>query len=209
MVLSITRPCLWIMTKIYHSEFNHVKNEKDECVLVPGTTPLPDDDSCRNGEDYWYERTPYRLIAYSSCENGERPDRGARHVCPGFKSHGGFFWLFILVIPFGFTALVAYYYYRRSGMARGYASLRLNAALSYVADPPSQDNPVTWRYRTIIPGRQWHHGYFSISPLVLDWGRRHCNGMGGITRSKPRLPSSERISGSASRRRCTDPSIRG
>jgi hypothetical protein len=65
------------------SEFNYVKNSADECVLVPGTIPLPDDSSCKNGEDYWYERTAYRLIPYSSCMGGIRLDRGARHVCYG------------------------------------------------------------------------------------------------------------------------------
>lgn len=101
------------------SEFNYAKNSAGECVLVPGTTPLPDDDSCRDGGDYWYERTAYRKIPYSSCEDGERPDRGARHLCPGIKAHGAFFWLFVIVVPFAFTALVAYWYYRRSGLARG------------------------------------------------------------------------------------------
>lgn len=105
------------------SEFNYVKNANDECVLVPGTTPLADDDSCRNDEDYWYSRTPYRKIPYSSCEGGERPDRGAQHDCPGFKAHGAFFWWFIIMIPFTFTALVGYWYYRRSGLARGYVFL--------------------------------------------------------------------------------------
>lgn len=105
---------------IYSSEFNHVKNSADQCVLVPGTTPLPDDDSCKDDEEYWYERTAYRLIPYSSCAGGKRLDRGAEHQCPGFKAHGTFFWLFVLLIPFGFTALVGYYYYRRSGLARGY-----------------------------------------------------------------------------------------
>lgn len=101
------------------SEFNHVKNSNDECVLVQGTTSLPNDESCKNGEQYWYERTAYRLIPYSSCVDGMRLDRGARHVCPGFGAHGVLFWLFIILIPFAFTALVAYYYYRRSGLARG------------------------------------------------------------------------------------------
>lgn len=31
------------------------------------------------------------------------------------------FWLFVLFLPFGFTGLVGYYYYRRGGHARGYA----------------------------------------------------------------------------------------
>jgi hypothetical protein len=94
-------------------------------VLVPGTQPLPDDTSCENGAEYWYERTAYRIIPYSTCEGNYRPDRGTAHVCPGLKSKGPKFWLFILLLPFGFTALVAYYYYRRGGYARGYVSLPL------------------------------------------------------------------------------------
>jgi len=109
-------PC----TKVdFECEFNYIKNDNDECVLVPGTTPLPDDDSCTNGDSFWYERTPYRLIPYSSCEDGERPDRGKQHVCPGFGSKSGWFWMFMILIPFAFTALVGYYYYHRSGLARG------------------------------------------------------------------------------------------
>jgi hypothetical protein len=41
------------------------------------------------------------------------------HVCPGFGAHGTFFWLFVILIPFAFTALVGYCYYRRSGLAQG------------------------------------------------------------------------------------------
>ncbi|KAJ3513798.1 hypothetical protein NLJ89_g2750 [Agrocybe chaxingu] len=103
----------------FECEFNYVKNANDECVLVEGTTPRPNDDSCKNGEEFWYERTPYRLIPYSTCVDGFRPDRGGEHRCPGFKSKGTVFWLFMLILPFGFTAMVAYYYYRKSGMARG------------------------------------------------------------------------------------------
>ncbi|RDB27786.1 Vacuolar protein sorting/targeting protein 10 [Hypsizygus marmoreus] len=118
----------------FECEFNHVKNSADECVLVSGTTPLPDDSSCKNGEEYWYERTAYRLIPYSSCEEGLRLDRGARHICPGFKSHGAFFWLFVLMIPFAFTALVGYYYYRRSGLARGTIRLPGDARPAFGGD---------------------------------------------------------------------------
>ncbi|KXN90322.1 Vacuolar protein sorting/targeting protein 10 [Leucoagaricus sp. SymC.cos] len=83
----------------FECEFNHVRNAEGECVLVPGTQSLPDDTSCQNG-DY-------------------RPDHGKAHVCPGFKSKGPLFWLFMLLLPFGFTALAGYYYYRRGGHARG------------------------------------------------------------------------------------------
>ncbi|KAF8989462.1 vacuolar protein sorting/targeting protein 10 [Cyathus striatus] len=91
----------------------------DACVLVPGTTPLPNDESCKDDEDYWYERTPYRKNPISSCEDGNRIDRGPAHQCPGLRSKGTWFWMFMLLIPFGFTALVGYYYYRRSGLAKG------------------------------------------------------------------------------------------
>ncbi|PPQ80721.1 hypothetical protein CVT25_001841 [Psilocybe cyanescens] len=122
-------------TKVdFECEFNHVKDANDDCVLVPGTTPLPDDDSCSNGEDVWYERTPYRKIPYSSCVDGFRPDRGPEHVCPGFKSKTGWFWFFMLLLPFGFTAMVAYYYYRRSGMARGTIRLPGEARPAYGGD---------------------------------------------------------------------------
>ena len=48
-----------------HSEFNYMRNDAGECVLVPGTQPLSDDDSvCRAGDEYWYERTAYRKIPY-------------------------------------------------------------------------------------------------------------------------------------------------
>ena len=101
------------------SEFNHVRNIEGKCMLVEGTQPLPDDDSCRSGAQYWYERTPYRRIPHSSCEDGERPDRGRRHLCPGVAAHGALFWLFVLLVPFAFTTLVAMWYYKRSGLATG------------------------------------------------------------------------------------------
>lgn len=90
-------------------------------MLVPGAVALPDDPDaqCRDGDDYWYERTAYRKIPYSTCENGERPDRGKQHVCPGIKAHGAAFWIFVVIIPFAFTSLVGYWYYRRMGLARG------------------------------------------------------------------------------------------
>lgn len=103
------------------SEFNYVRNTLGDCELVPGTEPLAADvhDQCKNGEEFWYERTAYRVIPYSSCEDGYRQDRGNEHRCPGLGHRSVLFWLFMLFIPFGFTALVAYYYYRRSGLARG------------------------------------------------------------------------------------------
>ncbi|THH04806.1 hypothetical protein EW145_g5251 [Phellinidium pouzarii] len=103
----------------FECEFNHIRNAAGDCVLAFGASPLPNDETCPYGEDYWYERTPYRKITYSSCEEGDRPDRGARHTCPGIKGHGFFFWLFVLFVPVTMAGLVGYWIYRRSGLARG------------------------------------------------------------------------------------------
>lgn len=104
----------------FYSEFNHVRNSAGECTLVDGATPLPNDDHCEDGQDFWYERTPYRKIPYSSCYGGIRPDRGAAHICPGIKGHSAMFWFIFLVLPFMFTGLVGYWYYRRGGFGGGY-----------------------------------------------------------------------------------------
>lgn len=101
------------------SEFNHERNSAGECVLVQGAQPLPNDDSCVDGQDFWYERTPYRKIPYSTCEGGTRPDHGAAHICPGIKGHSFMFWMTFLALPFAFTGLVGYYFYRRGGFGRG------------------------------------------------------------------------------------------
>ena len=91
-------------------------------MLIPGTSTLPDDKICKVGAEYWYERTPYRQILYIrlfTCEEGDRPDCGKAHSCPGFSSKGFLFWSFILSLPFGFTGLVNDHYFRRIGMVRG------------------------------------------------------------------------------------------
>ena len=103
----------------YHSEFNHVPNDNGDCVLVAGATPLPNDETCSYGDDFWFDRTAYRKIPYSTCEGGERLDRGDAHLCPGVKGHGFFFWLFVLFIPTAIASLVGYWVYKRSGFARG------------------------------------------------------------------------------------------
>ncbi|KAG1846680.1 Oligoxyloglucan reducing end-specific cellobiohydrolase [Suillus tomentosus] len=103
----------------FECEFNYVHNAEGQCVLVPGMTARPPDDSCRNGEDYWYEPTAYRKVDYSSCEGGDRIDRGTRHLCPGINGHSAIFWMMVILFPFAITALVAWWWYSKSGMARG------------------------------------------------------------------------------------------
>ncbi|CAK5273809.1 unnamed protein product [Mycena citricolor] len=118
----IEKNCVCVRSD-FECEFNYFKDEHDNCVLAPGTTPLPDDDSCRNGEEYWYERTPYRKISYSSCEGGDRPDRGPEHRCPGIAGHSFFFWFFVFLFPIAFATTVGLWYYKSRGLARG--SIRL------------------------------------------------------------------------------------
>ena len=86
---------------------------------VPGTLPLPNDDSCRNNEEYWYERTAYRKVTHSSCEGGDRPDRGTRHICPGISGHSPLFWTMVFLFPFAITGVVAWWWYKKSGLAGG------------------------------------------------------------------------------------------
>jgi photosystem II stability/assembly factor-like uncharacterized protein len=103
----------------FECEFNYVKNDEGQCVPVPGAPPLPNDDSCRGYEEYWYERTAYRKVTHSSCEGGDRLDRGTQHLCPGFGGHSALFWTMVFLFPFAITALVAWWWYKKSGLARG------------------------------------------------------------------------------------------
>ncbi|KAJ7493393.1 vacuolar protein sorting/targeting protein 10 [Mycena galericulata] len=156
----------------FECEFNYYKNDDDECVLAAGTTPLANDDSCRSDDDYWYERTAYRKISFSTCEGGERPDRGERHQCPGFAGHSGFFWFMVILFPIIFVALVAYWYYNNSGLARGTIRLpgdgtpafggRASGAIDTIASVPwflIGITGIAWewatsRFRTRFPNRR-------------------------------------------------------
>jgi hypothetical protein len=108
------------------------------------------EEQCTGWEPYWYERTAYRKIPYSSCE-GEgdvRIDRGKRHACPGNLSAGGgrgfFFWLFVLVLPFAMAGFAGWWFLNHGGRQRG--SIRLgehrafggsSGAISTLASVPS------------------------------------------------------------------------
>ena len=55
-------------------------------MLVEGASALALDtteEQCDGFTSTWYERTAYRKIPYSSCEGGERPDRGKPIRAPG------------------------------------------------------------------------------------------------------------------------------
>ncbi|THH18916.1 hypothetical protein EW146_g2149 [Bondarzewia mesenterica] len=157
----------------FECEFNHVRNADGKCVLSEGRSPLPPDDSCHNGEDYWYERTAYRKIPYSSCEDGITPHQGKRHLCPGIRAHGPFFWLFVLMVPFAFTALVAYWYYRKSGLARGMIRLPGDSRPAFRTDSGVLDTlaSVPW-YIVGITGIAWEAASSSVRSFFLSFRSR-------------------------------------
>ncbi|KAJ3714865.1 vacuolar protein sorting/targeting protein 10 [Lentinula guzmanii] len=159
----------------FECEFNYIKNANDECVLAPGTTPLLNDETCRAGEEFWYERTPYRKISYSSCDGGHRPDRGKPHPCPGFKHHSGWFWWFVTLISFGLAGLVGLYFYRRSGVARGNirlpTDLRSNRALEGDSGILSTLASVPW-FLVGLAGIAWEYVASNVESLSNSFRNR-------------------------------------
>jgi len=109
------------MNLLTGSEFNHFRGESGKCELVPDATTLSIDtmeEQCDGFTSTWYERTAYRKIPYSSCEGGERPDRGKAHACPGLVGGGGLsglFWLSIAILPFALAGLAGYWWYHKAG----------------------------------------------------------------------------------------------
>jgi Sortilin, neurotensin receptor 3, C-terminal len=109
------------------SEFNHVRDSAGKCVLVPGAVSLSSENTCIGDDEFWYERTAYRKISKSLCENGNRLDQGTAHHCHGhwFKTFVSRFWWTFITLPVGIIALLAVWYYRRRGPRRGYVLLPL------------------------------------------------------------------------------------
>ncbi|KAF8169150.1 Oligoxyloglucan reducing end-specific cellobiohydrolase [Mycena galopus ATCC 62051] len=109
----VVRACTCVKSD-FECEFNYYKNAEDECVLVPGTSSLPNEEICEDDAEYWYERTAYRKIAFSSCEDGERLDQGPSHPCLRYRNyHSGFSWLFVF-IPLSLAAVGGYWYCRHA-----------------------------------------------------------------------------------------------
>ncbi|KAJ7446295.1 Oligoxyloglucan reducing end-specific cellobiohydrolase [Mycena latifolia] len=133
---TIIRNCACTNTD-FECEFNYYKNETNECVLIPGATPLPNDDSCADGEEYWYERTGYRRISWSTCVGGENLDRGIRHRCPsnGGAQQGGYYLWFLAAV--GLTILVLFVTYW------GYTSCSAPRSIQLPEDNSTTDTSTT------------------------------------------------------------------
>lgn len=97
----------------FECEFNHRRNSAGECQLIEGAAQRMGgevEEQCVGLEPYWYERTAYRKIPYSSCvgDAESRLDLGKRHECPGLVGGGRatsfFFWFLMALIPVGVAA---------------------------------------------------------------------------------------------------------
>jgi hypothetical protein len=103
------------------SEFNYYRDKSGRCVLVEGAAALTLDTSEEQCDGYttsWYERTAYRKIPYSSCEGGERPDRGKQHACPGLIGGGGLgglFWGSVAILPFACAGVAGWWWFTKGG----------------------------------------------------------------------------------------------
>lgn len=128
--------------KDFECEFNHYKSESGECVLVDGAQALStlstEQEQCVGGAEFWYERTNVRKIPYSTCEGGDRPDRGAQHVCVNTASasrHGFFWWLLVLLIPFVLAGAFAWWLWQNK--ERGQIRLSEHRAFGGATGPLS------------------------------------------------------------------------
>lgn len=100
------------------SEFNHVRNDRGECVLVDGAKPLASEEMCSWDDTYWYERTAYRKSPHSKCEGGQRLDHGTRHLCSHRRGHGFFYWTSVIIAPFFAAGLFAIWWTQKQTGAR-------------------------------------------------------------------------------------------
>lgn len=111
----------------FECEFNHYRDAATgRCVLYPNTSPLPADVDAQcdahapDYDGYWYERTSVRRVPFSSCEGGDRPDRGTRHRCPRSAHHGVLGSFFGLVAVGAVIAAAYAFWTKRTG---GYIAL--------------------------------------------------------------------------------------
>ncbi|WVO13483.1 hypothetical protein L204_101103 [Cryptococcus depauperatus] len=136
----------------FECEFNYRRDASGNCVLVQSASPLSintQEEQCDGYTEFWYERTAYRKIPYSSCEGGERPDRGKRHDCPGLfiggARWGALFWGPVVILPFTIAGLAAYWYIQQGGRTgairlgdhRAFGGNGASGALAVLASVPT------------------------------------------------------------------------
>ncbi|ORZ10539.1 hypothetical protein BCR42DRAFT_469972 [Absidia repens] len=107
----------------YECDFNFVRNENNECVLVPGFQPVVPE--CDGSVDFVYTSTGYRKIAASTCQGGRELDKEGDQIrCPGRGS--GTHWTVYLFAPvFGAAIVFGCLRYRHVFRHQGFGSIRL------------------------------------------------------------------------------------
>lgn len=103
----------------FECEFNYRRDPSThKCVLIDGAQPLAVDEGkgqCARNQNFWFDRTEYRKIPYSSCEGGQQLDQGARHTCPSAGGHGFIWWGTVVVAPVILAGLLGFWWMRRRG----------------------------------------------------------------------------------------------
>lgn len=113
----IQRNCL-CSEEDFECDFNYRRDPNThKCVLVEGAKPLKNDESiCSWNQSFWYDRTEFRKIPYSSCDGGIQLDQGAQHICPASQSHGFFWWSTVVVAPALLCGLGGFWWMRRRAL---------------------------------------------------------------------------------------------
>ncbi|ORX42516.1 Oligoxyloglucan reducing end-specific cellobiohydrolase [Hesseltinella vesiculosa] len=109
----------------FECDFNFVRNEKNQCVLVPGYEPVVPE--CDGTVDYVYYPSGYRKTAASSCQGGTEMDKQGDMIrCPG-RPGGGSSWAWFIFGPLiGASAVFACVRYRHVLRAHSrFGSIRL------------------------------------------------------------------------------------
>ena len=161
----------------FECEFNHYRDNSGKCVLVEGATALSamssEEEQCDGYTSTWYERTAYRKIPHSSCQGGDRPDRGKEHSCPGLigSGHGWIFWGSVAILPFAMAGLAGYWWLSK-GSRGGYAmSLGESRTITDVQCHSS------WRTSCIRRRRKRNIGDHRLGAVLLDRSRCICLGI--------------------------------
>ncbi|KAI8333656.1 hypothetical protein BC941DRAFT_473408 [Chlamydoabsidia padenii] len=121
----------------YECDFNFVRNEKNECTLVPGYKPVVPE--CDGTTDFVYYPTGYRKIAASTCQGGRELDKEGDQIrCPGRNT--GTHWTIYLFAPLFGAAVIFGCLRFRSTFRHQVGSIRLpdsaaNATQSIVSHP--------------------------------------------------------------------------
>ncbi|KAI9318385.1 hypothetical protein BX666DRAFT_1927417 [Dichotomocladium elegans] len=96
----------------FECDFNFVRNENNECVLVAGLEPVIPE--CDGTMEFYYYPTGYRKTAATSCVGGIALDEGDKYWCPGKSTSGGKVVLYVLAPILGAGLIYTCLQYRRS-----------------------------------------------------------------------------------------------